>query len=119
VIEKVMHGLTGGSWKRSKRQTTDTGKNDLAGNHETTSGPETYRRTTPPRQLSTLHGAFNRSAMYPLLQRINAYLIRWIRNKYKRLRAKTKAFRCWRGIVQRYPHMFAHWKWTASAPAVW
>src|SRR6266545_1658346 len=33
------------------------------------------------------YGAFNRSAMYPLLQRINAYLIRWIRNKYKRLRA--------------------------------
>ena len=65
------------------------------------------------------YGAFNRSAMYPLLQRINAYLIRWIRNKYKRLRAKTKAFRCWRGIVQRYPRMFAHWAWTASAPAVW
>ncbi len=65
------------------------------------------------------YGTFNRSAMYPLLQRINAYLIRWIRNKYKRLRAKTKAFRCWRGIVQRYPRMFAHWAWTASAPAVW
>jgi RNA-directed DNA polymerase len=65
------------------------------------------------------YGAFNRSAMYPLLQRINAYLIRWIRNKYKRLRAKKKAFRCWQGIVQRYPRMFAHWEWTASAPAVW
>jgi len=65
------------------------------------------------------YGAFNRSVMYPLLQRINAYLIRWIRNKYKRLRAKKKAFRCWRGIVQRFPRMFAHWQWTASAPAVW
>ena len=65
------------------------------------------------------YGAFNRSAMYPLLQRINAYLMRWIRNKYKRLRAKKKAFRCWRGIVQRFPRMFAHWQWTASAPAVW
>jgi len=65
------------------------------------------------------YGAFNRSAMYPLLQRINSYLIRWIRNKYRRLRAKRKAFRCWRGIVQRFPRMFAHWKWTASAPAVW
>ena len=37
------------------------------------------------------YGAFNRSAMYPLLQRINAYLMRWIRKKYKRLRAKKKA----------------------------
>src|SRR6266571_7303070 len=23
------------------------------------------------------------------------------------------------GIVQRFPRMFAHWKWSASAPAVW
>src|SRR5664279_1543086 len=45
------------------------------------------------------YGAFYRSAMYPLLQRINAYLVRWIRKKYKRLRAKKKAFRCWRGIL--------------------
>jgi group II intron reverse transcriptase/maturase len=65
------------------------------------------------------YGAFNRSAMYPVLQRINAYMIRWIRNKYKRLRAKKKAYRCWQGIVQRFPRMFAQWKWTASAPAVW
>jgi group II intron reverse transcriptase/maturase len=65
------------------------------------------------------YGAFYRSAMYPVLQRINAYLIRWIRKKYKRLRAKRKAFQCWQGIVQRYPRMFAQWEWTASAPSVW
>jgi hypothetical protein len=65
------------------------------------------------------YGAFYRSAIYPVLQRINAYLIRWIRKKYKRLRAKRKAFQCWQGIVQRYPRMFAHWEWTASAPSVW
>ena len=49
-----MHGLTGGSWKRSGHRATATGKNDLVGNHEATSGPETYRRPPPPRQLSTL-----------------------------------------------------------------
>ena len=32
------------------------------------------------------YGAFYRSALYPLLSRINAYLMRWIRKKYKRLR---------------------------------
>jgi RNA-directed DNA polymerase len=60
------------------------------------------------------YGSFYRSAIYPVLQRINAYLIRWIRKKYKRLRAKKKAFQCWQGIVQRCPRMFAHWEWTAS-----
>jgi RNA-directed DNA polymerase len=62
------------------------------------------------------YGAFYRSALYPLLSRINAYLVCWIRKKYKRLRAKKKAMTCWRGATERYPRMFAHWKWIASAP---
>jgi RNA-directed DNA polymerase len=57
------------------------------------------------------YGAFYRSALYQLLTRINAYLVRWIRKKYKRLRAERKAIECWRGIVARYPRMFAHWIW--------
>jgi group II intron reverse transcriptase/maturase len=65
------------------------------------------------------YGAFYRSAMYPLLSRINAYLMRWIRKKYERLRAKKKAFRCWRGIVKRHPRMFAQWIWVPSVPSVW
>jgi len=65
------------------------------------------------------YGKFYRSMMYPPLSRINAYLVRWIRKKYKRLRAKRKAFRCWRGIVERFPRMFAHWVWVPSVPSVW
>jgi len=65
------------------------------------------------------YGAFYRSAMYPLLSRINAYLVRWIRKKYERLKAKKKAIQCWRGIVKRYPRGFAHWEWVSSVPAVW
>ena len=34
-----------------------------------------------------------------------------IRKKYKRLRGKKKARECWQGITERYPLMFAHWKW--------
>jgi RNA-directed DNA polymerase len=60
------------------------------------------------------YGAFYRSALSPLLQRINAYLMRWIRKKYKRLRGKKKARECWQGITGRYPVMFAHWKWVPS-----
>lgn len=44
------------------------------------------------------YGAFYRSALYPVLSRINAYLVCWIRKKYKRLRAKKKAMKCWRGL---------------------
>ncbi len=65
------------------------------------------------------YGAFYRSMMYPLLARINAYLVRWIRSKYKRLAGKKKAITCWRGIVSRHPRMFAHWTWVSSVPRVW
>jgi RNA-directed DNA polymerase len=65
------------------------------------------------------YGAFYRSALYQLLTRINAYLMRWIGRKYKRLRAKGKAYRCWWGIVARYPRMFAHWSWTTSVSRIW
>jgi len=64
-------------------------------------------------------GAFYRSALYRLLTRINAYLVRWIRRKYKRLQARKKAMKCWQGITERYPSMFAHWKWVPSVPRVW
>ena len=81
---------------------------------------EVARRINPiVRGWMQYYGAFYRSAMYPLLSRINAYLVRWIRKKYKRLRAKKKAFRCWRGILQRFPRMFAHWIWVPSVPSVW
>jgi RNA-directed DNA polymerase len=60
------------------------------------------------------YGAFYRSALSPLLQRINAYLMRWIRKKYKRLRGKKKARECYQGITRRYPLMFTHWKWVPS-----
>ena len=65
------------------------------------------------------YGAFYRSALYPLLSRINAYLVRWIRKKYKRLQARKKAMECWWGIAERCPRMFAHWKWVPSVPRVW
>jgi hypothetical protein len=41
----------------------------------------------------TYYGAFYKSALYCLLTRINAYLLRWVHNKYRRLRGRTKAQR--------------------------
>jgi hypothetical protein len=49
-----MHGLTGGSWKRNKDRTRATEMKDTRGNPAVTSGSETYRRSSSPRQLSTL-----------------------------------------------------------------
>ncbi|MGI5517875.1 group II intron reverse transcriptase/maturase [Streptomyces sp. CA-106131] len=48
-------------------------------------------------------GAFYRTALLPLLERINAYLMRWIRKKFKRLRTFKKAHACWRRITRQYP----------------
>jgi len=62
------------------------------------------------------YGAFYRTALYPLLRRINAYLIRWIRKKFKRLRTFQKAHACWRRITRPSPRAFAHWAWV---PTFW
>lgn len=61
------------------------------------------------------YGEFYRSALYPLLLRINAYMVRWIRRKYKRLRGFKKAKACWEDITNRCPLMFAHWQWIRTA----
>jgi RNA-directed DNA polymerase len=57
------------------------------------------------------YGRFNRSALYPLLQRINTYLRRWAGKKYKRLRAYRRFQAWWAGIHDRDPGLFAHWRW--------
>ena len=64
-------------------------------------------------------GAFYRSALYPLLERINAYLMRWSQNKYKRLRGRKRAQDQWNAVVKLRPRFFAQWTWTAAVPQVW
>jgi group II intron reverse transcriptase/maturase len=56
------------------------------------------------------YGRFYRSALYPLLKRINAYLVRWARKKYKRLRTFKKSHVWWKAVTKRAPLLFAHWK---------
>ncbi len=60
------------------------------------------------------YGAYRRSALYPLLRRINTYLMRWAQKKYKRLRS-TRAFtRWWTGLTKREPGLLAHWNWVCA-----
>jgi hypothetical protein len=60
------------------------------------------------------YGAFYRTALDPLLPRINAYLMRFLRRKYQRLRPLRKALACWQRITSQQPRLFAHWAWMAG-----
>jgi RNA-directed DNA polymerase len=60
------------------------------------------------------YGAFYRSALYPLLKRINGYLVRWLRKKYKRLRTFKKAHEAWGRLVTQYPRGFAQFRWVTA-----
>jgi len=57
------------------------------------------------------YGAFNRSELCPFLRRINAYLVRWLRKKYRRLRGFKTARAAWGRLTTRCPRLFAHWQW--------
>jgi hypothetical protein len=69
------------------------------------------------------YGRFYKS-LYPVLGRINEYLIRWAMRKYKRLRGhRTRAVEWLAGVARREPNLFAHWRfgvrpdgWTVGAP---
>jgi hypothetical protein len=61
------------------------------------------------------YGRFYRSALYRLLARINAYLVRWIRNKYRRLAGVRVSRRKFAELTQATPALFAQWRWVRSA----
>jgi len=54
---------------------------------------------------------FYKSALSWTLRRIDAFLIRWARNKFKRLRPRPKGARDWLArVVRANPNLFAHWE---------
>ena len=65
------------------------------------------------------YGRFYRSQLKPVLRRINAYLVRWAMNKYKRLRGSPHRARQWLvGVFRRQPDLFEHWR-AGMAPVGW
>jgi RNA-directed DNA polymerase len=64
------------------------------------------------------YGRFRPWELIAFMARINAYLVRWIRKKYKRLAAKRKALAKLQEIARRYPRMFAHWRLAPTVSAV-
>jgi hypothetical protein len=77
----------------------------------------------PARAVPTATGRFYKSMLYPLLRRINEHLVRWACRKYKRLRRRERrAKELLARAAQRYPALFAHWRfglkpdgWTMGA----
>lgn len=57
------------------------------------------------------YGKFYRTEMDRLLRRINTYLMRWARRKFKRLRAFKRFKSWWHGLMRREPNLFVHWAW--------
>jgi len=87
-----------GSWKMHRR--TNLNLDDIA------------REVNP-----ALRGWFNYSTVFyptmviPLCRRIDRHLMRWARNKYKRLKRSDKRAREWlHEVRERAPRLFAHWE---------
>jgi group II intron reverse transcriptase/maturase len=60
------------------------------------------------------YGEFYKTELYPLLRRINYYLMRWARKKHRRLKTYKNFHRRWKQITKAHPLFFAHWKWVHS-----
>lgn len=63
------------------------------------------------RGWANYYGRFYPSALKPLWRHVNAYLVRWMQHKYKRLsRAVTRAARALGRLAERTPGAFVHWE---------
>ena len=53
---------------------------------------------------------FYKTALYPTLLRIDVFLLRWARRKFKRFRYAPRRARSWLArVVRTSPGLFAHW----------
>jgi group II intron reverse transcriptase/maturase len=60
------------------------------------------------------YGRYYRTALLSLIHRINAYIVRWARKKYKRLRAFKRVLAWWHRVTERDARLFHHWAWTTA-----
>lgn len=55
------------------------------------------------------YGVYGRKQLNLLLRRVNTYLTRWARRKYKRLGSYKRFHKWWNGLIDREPGLFIHW----------
>jgi RNA-directed DNA polymerase len=60
------------------------------------------------------YGRFYGSMLLPLLRRINGYVVRWARRKYRRLAPFKRVKKWWDLLVERHRGIFAHWQWATG-----
>jgi len=60
------------------------------------------------------YGRFYGSMLLPLLRRINGYLVRWARKKYRRLVPFKRVKKWWDLLVERHRGIFTHWQWATG-----
>ena len=62
------------------------------------------------------YGAFYRSRLHRIAERIDEHIVRWAMQKFKRLRGRPLRAWAWLAAVrQRQPRLFAHWALIARA----
>ena len=89
--------------RRSARMSTGHGLQDLAD-----------RLDPVVRGWLNYYGRFTPTALHSLLTRINGYLVRWARKKYRRLVPFKRVKRWWDDLLARNRPLFAHWQWTGT-----
>jgi RNA-directed DNA polymerase len=63
-------------------------------------------------------GAYNRSALYPILRHIDLHLVKWVKRKYKKKGRYFKRAKNWLGQVAKHRReLFVHWQFGAAFPA--
>jgi RNA-directed DNA polymerase len=61
------------------------------------------------------YSQFYKSALYPILKRLNNALQRWACRKYKKLHGrKRKALHLLQRIAKQLPFMFVHWRFVGQ-----
>ncbi|MQA17664.1 MAG: hypothetical protein GEV09_27380, partial [Pseudonocardiaceae bacterium] len=60
------------------------------------------------------YGRYGRGKLMPLLKRINGYLVRWARKKYRRLASFKRVKQWWDQLLGRCRGLFCHWTWTGT-----
>jgi len=55
------------------------------------------------------YGVYGQKQLNLLLRRVNTYLTRWARKKYKRLGSYKRFRKWWNGLIDREPGLFLHW----------
>ncbi|HEX3783106.1 MAG TPA: MT-A70 family methyltransferase, partial [Pseudonocardiaceae bacterium] len=65
-------------------------------------------RSQPTWLFAPVQEHSHKPELYALCKRINTYLVRWARKKYRRLHGFKKVNAWWKALGQGYPRLFAH-----------